>query len=103
MENKNNKLPKQGFSRELFRDFNVAEFVITLNSEGDMSVTTYKGDRQDTTKKFESKTETIYSGAGEELNEKWMLEHFGKRCKDYEKDCGTCEAYKFFDYFKNPE
>lgn len=28
----------------------------------------------------------------------WMLKNWGKRCKEYEKDCPLCKAWKYFDY-----
>ena len=30
------------------------------------------------------------------LNE-WMVEYYGKRCPEYEKDCACCEAWELYD------
>ena len=38
-----------------------------------------------------------------ELTKEWIKAHFGNRCTDYEPGCAVCEAYKFYDYWKDPE
>lgn len=32
--------------------------------------------------------------------ENWMIENFGPRCPDYEKDCVVCEKWKLYDQLK---
>ena len=29
---------------------------------------------------------------------RWVIKHWGKRCPDFEKSCGCCRAWKYYDY-----
>ena len=29
---------------------------------------------------------------------KWIEKFWGKRCKEYQEGCGTCEAWKAYDF-----
>ena len=29
---------------------------------------------------------------------RWITKFWGKRCPDFEKDCGCCKAWKAYDY-----
>jgi len=33
--------------------------------------------------------------------EKWVIKHYGKRCKSYTPDCPVCRAWSSFDYLMN--
>ena len=56
-------LPKPGRSRELYRDMYVKEFVITMNSKGEIEVTVYKGN-ENTQQPYEQTSKIIYKDPG---------------------------------------
>ncbi len=35
--------------------------------------------------------------------EEAMIDHWGKRCPDFEKDCSCCRAWKEYDDLKDKE
>ena len=32
------------------------------------------------------------------IMKRWMIENWGKKCKDYEKECPVCKAWECFEY-----
>ena len=39
----------------------------------------------------------------EKIMREWMLKNWGERCKDYEPDCGLCNAWRAFDFLFHPD